>query len=108
MPPAQTVCDEPDIATVTRFEQEPQQTLWNVVYVTVIAKETVRIGYVILFQAVVESATNKSVFTDKPSIRHIPTPKLRRHAWPMADTMASEGLGLQRCLSYTSFVESET
>ncbi|KAK1835888.1 hypothetical protein QBC39DRAFT_339873, partial [Podospora conica] len=43
VPPAQTVCDEPDIATVTRFEQEPQQTLRDVVYVTVFAKETVRI-----------------------------------------------------------------
>lgn len=82
--------------------------MWNVVYVTVIAKETVRIGYVVIFQTVSEPVTNKSVSTDKPSIRRIPTPKLRRYAWPMADTMVFEGLGLQCCFSYTSFVESET
>lgn len=66
---------------------------------TVIAKETVRIGYVMAFQTVFESVANSSLSTDKPSTRRIPTPELRRHAWLMVGSMVSEGFELYLCLS---------
>ncbi|KAK5656877.1 hypothetical protein OQA88_4427 [Cercophora sp. LCS_1] len=44
IPPAQTVCNEPDIPTITVFRAEPTQTIYNVQYVTLRTQVTVWVG----------------------------------------------------------------
>ncbi|KAK1756961.1 hypothetical protein QBC47DRAFT_422042 [Echria macrotheca] len=44
VPPAQTICDEPDIATVTVLSAEPTQTVYDVDYVTFRSQVTVWVG----------------------------------------------------------------
>jgi len=43
-PPAQTVCQEPNIETITVRAEQPPQTVWDIEYVTVREQNTIWIG----------------------------------------------------------------
>ena len=65
--------------------------MWDVEYVTVRSQATVWVGYVppifiLLFWTLADSST----LPDKLNTRRIPTPKVRRRAWPAVAAMVSE------------------
>jgi len=60
-PPAQTICREPDVATITVFEAQPTHTVWEVQEVTFREQATVWVGYV-LFLTLVPSGLHSTWF----------------------------------------------
>ena len=73
--------------------------MWDVEYVTVRAQATVWVGYVPQFFILVlllRTLADSGILPDKLNTRRIPTPKVRRRAWPTVASMVSEAseLGL--------------
>ena len=60
-PPAQTVCEEPQVPTITVFANQPAQTIWDVDYVTMRTEVTVWVGYVVVSHLVMGMGQIKTV-----------------------------------------------